>query len=634
MSGPIFDPDVFVSGASFVNGQSTLPGFENAMSMNKFLEGSEEEPVLGDTPPDPSVFFAGPDLHTFKDASRDFHLDPDRRAAEPGNPCVCSETLGVAAPPCGEVFQPNTDPVVSAGAVPVPGRAASLAFPGRTRSAVPAGFGRRALRAAKRAQVSAPLECIDVVKGPDKFEQCFTPHRRVISRDSDLLALNVSIPSVSRVCSSSFSGRACVSVSGGACCESSRCSCCGRAFVCESGALCRVCADGAHQSSVSSGHNSWEHGHETAGGTKTLNQSSGYKGGRSFVDTALGGAALEQYLRGAPKGTKVEAWEGRIFTCSRPTSWDVSVAEGCKVTVSAVYLPKKRPGPPAAGPLYRILFGWSRLLYTASSGIWIFRGALRGSQVMPALASCFDWVVKGTYRTAWAVQPCCRCSYSYGNGPAVGPQVSGNWEFLRGLWKAVAPLMAPWCADGEMHRLPTCANLNLYGGLGSRVRWHSDNEGLFGRRGESKLIVSMSFGVSALFKWKPGPSPDSDANASWLHHGDLLVMDGCCQDEYLHCTDPLQGGERVNITFRWIRNHVPRCPLAAGVVCCLPTCAKGSFVYPNTEVFLPDTLSVVLLVLLGWGFFLFDCPSPLLAGIALPGVALLLAFLSGAVWVW
>ena len=239
-------------------------------------------------------------------------------------------------------------------------------------------------------------------------------------------------------------------------------------------------ADGAHQSAVSSGHNSWEHGHETAGGTKTLNQSSGYKDGRSFVDTALGGAALEQYLRGAPKGTKVEAWEGRIFTCSRPTSWDVSVAEGCKVTVSAVYLPKKRPGPPAAGPLYRILFGWSRLLYTASSGIWIFRGALRGSQVMPALASCFDWVVKGTYRTAWAVQPCCRCSYSYGNGPAVGPQVSGNWEFLRGLWKAVAPLMAPWCADGEM---PTCANLNLYGGLGSRVRWHSDNEGLFGRRG-------------------------------------------------------------------------------------------------------------------------------------------------------
>ena len=189
VSGPIFDPDVFVSGASFVNGRSTLPGFENATSMNMFLEGSEEELVLGDTPPDPSVFVAGPDVHTFKDASRDFHLDQDGRAAEPGNHRACSETLGVEALPYREVFQPwlGTDPVAAAGVLPVAGRAIATAFPGRTRSAVPAGSGRRALRAAKRAQASAPLECIDAVKGPDMFEQCFTPHRRVISSDSDLL---------------------------------------------------------------------------------------------------------------------------------------------------------------------------------------------------------------------------------------------------------------------------------------------------------------------------------------------------------------------------------------------------------------------------------------------------------------
>ena len=129
---------------------------------------------------------------------------------------------------------------------------------------------------------------------------------------------------------------------------------------------------------------------------------------------------------------------------------------------------------------------------------------------MPALVSCFDWAVRGTYRTAWEVQSCCRCSYSYGSGPVVGPQASGNWELLRGLWRAVAPLMAPWCADGEV---PTCANLNFHGGSGSRVRWHSDNEGLLGKQGESKLIVSMSFGVSALFFWKPGPSLDSDSLA-------------------------------------------------------------------------------------------------------------------------
>ena len=50
------------------------------------------------------------------------------------------------------------------------------------------------------------------------------------------------------------------------------------------------------------------------------------------------------------------------------------------MTVSAVYLPDQRPGLPAAGPLYRVLFGWSRLLCTPSSGIRIFRGALRGDR--------------------------------------------------------------------------------------------------------------------------------------------------------------------------------------------------------------------------------------------------------------
>ena len=99
--------------------------------------------------------------------------------------------------------------------------------------------------------------------------------------------------------------------------------------------------------------------------------------------------------------------------------------------------------------------------------------------------------------------------------------------------------MAPWCAVGDV---PTCANLNYYGGPGSCVRWHSDNEVLFGGRGESKLIVSVSIGFSALFRWKPRPSPDCEADSTWLHHGDLLVMDGRCQDEYLHSTDPRLDG--------------------------------------------------------------------------------------------
>ena len=74
--------------------------------------------------------------------------------------------------------------------------------------------------------------------------------------------------------------------------------------------------------------------------------------------------------------------------------------------------------------------------------------------------------------------------------------------------------------------MPTAANLNLYRGRFSRVSWHSDNEPLFGERGESKLIVSMSFGTRARFKWKGESCLDSEADSCWLDHGDLLVMDG------------------------------------------------------------------------------------------------------------
>ena len=108
---------------------------------------------------------------------------------------------------------------------------------------------------------------------------------------------------------------------------------------------------------------------------------------------------------------------------------------------------------------------------------------------------------------------------------AGGSRWAANRRALLGVaprfGKAVAPLMAPWCAEEDV---PTSANLNYYGSSGSCVRWHRDDEVLFGGQGESKLIVSVSVGFSALFRWKPRPSPDCGADSTWLHHGDLLVM--------------------------------------------------------------------------------------------------------------
>ena len=136
--------------------------------------------------------------------------------------------------------------------------------------------------------------------------------------------------------------------------------------------------------------------------------------------------------------------------------------------------------------------------------------------------------------------------------------------------------MKPWCAEGEV---PTAANLNICCRWTSCVGWHCDDEPLFGECGEAKLIVSASFGSSALFKWKGKSCLENEAHLRWLDHGDILVMDGQCQDEFLHCMDPGLEQELINVTFRWIKQHAPSCSfLRAGVACRLPTCAQGSSV--------------------------------------------------------
>ena len=133
--------------------------------------------------------------------------------------------------------------------------------------------------------------------------------------------------------------------------------------------------------------------------------------------------------------------------------------------------------------------------------------------------------------------------------------------------------MSPWCAEGDVQ---TAANLNLYEGKRAHVAWHCNDESLFGGTGDPKLIVSLSTGSPVACKWKAKSCSDSEASSCWLHHGDLLVMDGRCQDEYLHCASPGLADRRVNITYTWIRNHTSSRPLAAGVLGSLPTCAHSS----------------------------------------------------------
>ena len=202
---------------------------------------------------------------------------------------------------------------------------------------------------------------------------------------------------------------------------------------------------------------------------------------------------------------------------------------------------------------------------------------LKRRESFSSLDAAGDWARKGSYHTAWSV-PCgssCTCSYACGQGPVIGPHTGERcWALLAGVWRAIAPLMKPWYAEGEV---PTAPNLNLYRGWKSCVGWHCDDELLFGECGDAKLIVSVSFGSSAVFRWRRQSCPDDEGHLCCHGHGDILVMDGQCQDEFLHRTDPGREQERINVTLRWVKQHASSCPLLrTGVACCLPTCAQGS----------------------------------------------------------
>ena len=111
-------------------------------------------------------------------------------------------------------------------------------------------------------------------------------------------------------------------------------------------------------------------------------------------------------------------------------------------------------------------------------------------------------------------------------------------------------ILSPWCGKKDV---PTGVILNQYAGSGSFIRWHSDNEPLFGPQNLPKLIVSLSLGNSVEFMVRRRASGNVPSSIR-LDHGDVLVMDALAQSEYEHCTVPgLPGpGENKWSSSLWI----------------------------------------------------------------------------------
>ncbi|MGE3589545.1 MAG: alpha-ketoglutarate-dependent dioxygenase AlkB, partial [Ilumatobacteraceae bacterium] len=92
-----------------------------------------------------------------------------------------------------------------------------------------------------------------------------------------------------------------------------------------------------------------------------------------------------------------------------------------------------------------------------------------------------------------------------------------------------------------------CIGCNLYRDGNDSVAWHGDRE-RFVR--EDPVVAIVSVGSARPFQMRPRPGGPS---RSWLlGHGDLFVMGGACQHDWMHCVPKVAHapGPRLSIMFR------------------------------------------------------------------------------------
>ena len=188
-------------------------------------------------------------------------------------------------------------------------------------------------------------------------------------------------------------------------------------------------------------------------------------GNHSKVRLSVGDELIKDPRRVSEK-VHVEIRDGRSGATRYGTRL-VELGKGCDVVVKIPCVPEKALMvgvfvSPRPGVLLRETWGWKPSLHSPSGGVWVLPGALQSFGFLDLLGAAASWVSRSTYRTAWAVCPWsgCQCSYSYGQGPAIGPHTGrGCFRYFVSVWRAIAPVLSPWCADGDV---PSAANLNLY----------------------------------------------------------------------------------------------------------------------------------------------------------------------------
>ncbi|CAE7609662.1 cah [Symbiodinium necroappetens] len=183
-----------------------------------------------------------------------------------------------------------------------------------------------------------------------------------------------------------------------------------------------------------------------------------------------------------------------------------------------------------------------------------------------------------TRETCWYVRAGCRCDYTYGIA-RVRAKKKPSATFRAAMETLLEEVMSRVCPGLPKDAWPNCANLNLYTEAWQSVGWHADDESLFMGRDRDCPIVSVSLGARREF-WLAlrhencmDPQLKSIVEVD-LCDGDVLTMEGLCQKHCVHFVPcdvrnvtphPWQsdGRARINVTWRWIRDHKQRCPRRA-----------------------------------------------------------------------
>lgn len=161
-------------------------------------------------------------------------------------------------------------------------------------------------------------------------------------------------------------------------------------------------------------------------------------------------------------------------------------------------------------------------------------------------------------KTGWMVKRGCECKYRYG-GIEVAPQEFPKWmiELLSHTMKFCGLKPNDW---------PNSCNLNLYEDGGMTVGWHSDDEKLFQGKFRDCRIISLSLGAERRFELRLNWPEEHErpVQKMMLGSGDLLTMEGMVQKHFQHRVPREENvkAPRINLTWRWVKKHVPQCPAA------------------------------------------------------------------------